>query len=124
MQNIEKNLNNFEIDNVELINADLTDEISKEKNIDLLFLDMPDPNPILSGDLKSVKNGSYVVCYVPSISQIQEITKTIAASEYNLYLEEITEVINREWKVWERISRPMHRKEIDHTAFLVFIRKI
>lgn len=120
---INKNVEMFELDNVKVINADLATEISKEKDIDLLFLDMPDPNMILENDLDTVKSGSYIVCYVPSISQIQEITKLVAKRE-DLYLEEITEVILRHWRIWENVSRPEHRKDIDHTAFLVFIRKI
>lgn len=120
---INKNIEYFGLDNVELFNKDLADEIENEKDIDLLFLDMPEPNIVLQKDLKAVKSGNYIVCYVPSISQIQEITKLIPEKS-DLYLEEITEVILRHWKVWERVSRPEHRKEIDHTAFLVFIRKI
>lgn len=122
-QIVEKNLKLLENDNVKLVVADLVEEVKNEKNIDVLFLDMPNPHEVLEADLSGVKSGGYIVCYVPSISQIQEITK-IAGEKENLYFEEISEVILRHWRVWERVSRPEHRKEIDHTAFLVFIRKI
>lgn len=120
---VEKNIEFTGVDNVELVNKDLADEIDNIRDYDLLFLDMPDPVPILEKKLSGLKLGHYIICYVPSISQIQEITKSI--SQINtLYLEEITEVIIRHWRVWERVSRPEHQKEIDHTAFLVFIRKV
>lgn len=120
---INKNIESFGFDNVKVTNADLATEIDNEKDIDMLFLDMPEPNMILEKELNSVKSGAFIVCYVPSISQIQEITKLVG-ERVDLYLEEITEVILRHWRVWEKVSRPEHRKEIDHTAFLVFIRKI
>lgn len=118
-----KNVETMGLDNVEFFNIDLAENIENEKDIDLLFLDMPEPNSVLSKKLDCVKRGAYIVCYVPSISQIQEITK-LTSERDDLYFEEISEVILRHWKVWERVSRPEHRKEIDHTVFLVFIRKI
>jgi tRNA (adenine57-N1/adenine58-N1)-methyltransferase len=120
---IEKNLEFTKSSNVELFCNNLADKIENEKDVDLLFLDMPNPCEVLEKDLSAVKLGRYIVCYVPSISQIQEITKLISERE-DLYLEEISEVILRHWRVWERVARPEHRKEIDHTAFLVFIRKV
>jgi tRNA (adenine57-N1/adenine58-N1)-methyltransferase len=109
--------------NVEFFHKDLAENIENEKDIDMLFLDMPNPIPVLEKDLSGIKMGKYIVCYLPSISQIQEVTTLISQRE-DLYLEEISEIILRHWRVWERISRPDHRKEIDHTAFLVFIRKV
>lgn len=120
---IEKNLKLQNVDNVELKCGDLVDFIEDEENIELLFLDMPNPNPILEKNIKGLSSGKFIVCYLPSISQIQELTELIKEKE-EYYLEEISEVSIREWKVWDKISRPMHRKEIDHTAFLVFIRKL
>jgi len=121
---IERNLKFMEIENAKITLGDLADYIEIEKEIDLLFLDMPEPLNILQKNLLGVKSGSYIVCYVPSISQIQLISEFVSKHENEFYLEEITEVILRHWKVTGKISRPEHRKEIDHTAFLVFIRKI
>ena len=73
--------------------------------IDVLFLDMPNPCEVLEKDLSGVKRGGYIVCYVPSISQIQEITKLVEKDD-GLYFEEISEVILRHWRVWDRVSRP------------------
>lgn len=103
--------------------GDLADFIEKEENVDLLFLDMPNPIPVLEKNLSGINSGKYIVCYLPSITQLQELSSLIEQKE-ELYLEEITEVIIRHWKVWGTVSRPEHRKEIDHTAFLAFIRKL
>ena len=120
---IEFNLNKQNITNVKLINKDLRECIGQEKNIDLLFLDMPEPSIILNEDLSGIKNGSYIVCYLPSIIQIIELYKTITNNP-NLYLEEVSEIILRKWKINNNVSRPEFNKETDHTAFLIFIRKI
>lgn len=120
---IQKNLEMFKVDNVVLQTGDLADHIEEEENIDLLFLDMPEPVNVLKKTVKGLESGKFVCCYLPSISQIQELTEFVKESE-SYYLEEISEVQIREWKVWERISRPLHRKENDFTAFLVFLRKL
>lgn len=121
---IKKNLDFTNTQNVELFCDNLVDKIEiEEQDINLLFLDMPNPCEVLSKDLSKVKLGNYIVCYVPSISQVQEISN-LAQNRDDLYLEEVSEIILRHWRVWERVSRPEFRKEIDHTAFLVFIRKV
>lgn len=120
---IEKNIEYLGLDNVNLINGNLKDYIVKEENVDLLFLDMPNPIEVLEENVRCVKLGCYIVCYLPSISQISELDKWIYENiSDSLYIEEISEVSVRNWKVKGFISRPEHKKEIDHTAFLVFIR--
>lgn len=120
---IEKNLDKHSSNNVSLTLGDLSEHIEKESSFDLLFLDLPDPNQILEKNLHGLKKGKYIVCYLPSITQISHLCELIETKD-TLYLEEICEVNLREWKVWKKIARPHHRKEIDHTAFLVFIRKL
>lgn len=109
-------------DNVNLTNGDLKENISQLKDYDLLFLDMPNCHEVLNEDISGLKSGHYIVCYIPSISQIQALSDLVFNRE-DLYLEEVTEVGLRHWKVEGKVSRPEHQKEIDHTAFLVFIRK-
>lgn len=122
---VEKNLEKMNIskEDVKLQLGDLAEYIEEEKDIDLLFLDMPNPISILEKNLSAIKSGSYIVCYLPSITQLQEVSSLIETKE-NLYQEEVAEVILRNWKIWGRVSRPEHRKETDHTAFLMFIRKL
>jgi tRNA (adenine57-N1/adenine58-N1)-methyltransferase len=120
---IQKNLDMFEVDNVKLSTGDLTEHIESEEDIDLLFLDMPEPVSVLEKNIKGLGSGKFICCYLPSISQIQELTMFVKDNP-SYYVEEISEVQIREWKVWDRISRPLHRKENDFTAFLVFLRKL
>ena len=118
---IEKNLKDRNIKNVKLIFGVIIHYIEKEKNIDMLFLDLPEPSKVLEKNLNGVKKGSFIVSYLPSISQIIELSEFISRKD-NLYIEEISEIILRNWKVNSKIARPENKKMIDHTAFLVFIR--
>ncbi len=120
---VNKNIEVNNCSNIKVVNLDLGEKIHREKNFDMLFLDMPNPQIILEKNLSGLKSGHYVVCYVPSVTQIIDIANSVECRE-DLYLEEISEVVLRNWKVSGRIARPNFRKEIDHTAFLVFIRKI
>ncbi len=122
---IEKNLKLQGVDNVDLKKGDLAEHIEEmeSESYDMVFLDMPNPHLILEKNLNCLKKGHFIVCYVPSITQIMEIVNTIKERE-DYYLEEVSEIIKREWKVWGQVARPQHRKENDHTAFLVFLRKI
>lgn len=98
-------------------------DISKgidENNLDLITLDLPNPEDILKHAVKSLKSGAYLVCYLPNITQVQSLIK--ASEKYNLILEKALETIEREWTVQDRICRPNHQI-LGHTAFLVFFRK-
>lgn len=122
---IEKNMKSQNVDNVSLYEGDLADSIDKFEgdSIDMVFLDMPEPSGVLGKKLECLKSGHYIVCYVPSVTQIIDIVSVIRDRQ-DYYLEEVSEIIKREWRVWGQVARPEHRKENDHTAFLVFIRKI
>lgn len=119
---IKKNLEYLNCENVELFNIDIKEKLKEIEKFDLLFLDLPNPHEIIKENINNLKKGNYIVCYLPSISQIQTLSDSILNRD-DLYLEEITEIIIRNWTVYKQISRPNHQKEIDHTAFLVFIRK-
>jgi tRNA (adenine57-N1/adenine58-N1)-methyltransferase catalytic subunit len=124
---IKKNIEKFnpEIKNCEIILGDLLEKIEEEKNnYDILFLDMPSSHLILEKNLNGVvKKGGFICLYLPSIFQIETLYKTIENND-NYFIEEISETILRKWKIKHKISHPENKKEIDHTAFLVFIRKV
>ena len=112
---------NFEflgLDNIELKNKDVYKNIS-EKNLDLVVLDLPEPHRALNNCYKSMKRGSFLVCYLPSLTQVQELLKY---TKNKFLLIKISELAEKEWLVEERRIRPLSVSPI--TAFLVFLRKI
>lgn len=91
-----------------------------EKNLDVIILDLAEPWMVLDHAKKSLKNGAFLVCYLPTISQVMELVKS---SEKKFYLEKVMELMEREWYVEGRKVRPKSQM-IAHTAFLVFLRNI
>lgn len=112
---------NFEflgLNNIELKNNDVYKKIT-EKNLDLIVLDLPEPHKAINNCYKSLKKGSFLVCYLPSLTQVYELLKNI---QNKFILIKISELNEREWLVEERRIRPLSNSPI--TAFLVFLRKI
>ena len=100
-------------------NQDISEGI-KEINLDLITLDLPEPGPILKHAHTSLKSGAYLVCYLPSITQVHELIKD--SKKHNFILEKVSETLEREWPVKDKVCRPNHQM-LGHTAFLVFFRK-
>ena len=114
-----KNIDYFDMKNIELKNKSIYDGID-EKNVDLLTLDLPEPWNVLEHAEKSLKNGAYVVAYLPTITQVSKLVEE--AKKYDFYFEKTIEVLEREWFVDGRKVRPKS-DIIGHTAFITFLRK-
>jgi tRNA (adenine57-N1/adenine58-N1)-methyltransferase len=67
-----------------------------------------------------LKSGAYLVCYLPNITQVQDLIQE--SKKHQFLLEKTIELIEREWTIQKRICRPKHQI-LGHTAFLVFFRK-
>ena len=119
----QKNLEKYGFSNVTIQQKDIIEEFEK-KNIsqetDIVILDLPEPINVLE-QLSTIKNGAFIVCYLPSIIQVDELMKYCAKGD-TFFVEEVSETQIREWKVSAKSVRPQHHKECDFTAFLVFIR--
>lgn len=112
--------NNFELigtKNVIIKNKDIYTSFS-EKDIDLLTLDLPEPWNV---DISRVKIGGFVVSYLPQMTQVVEFVNY--CTKKGFLVEHVFENQLREWKVEDKIARPKF-KQLDHTAFLVFARKV
>ena len=106
--------------NIKIKEKDIYEGID-EKNLDLITLDLSEPWKV-PNLTKVLKTGAWISAYLPQTTQVQEFVKFISGQP-DLLLEEVTEIIKRDWQVSDRICRPKS-KMIAHTAFLVFARKI
>ncbi|MDD5650127.1 MAG: rRNA adenine N-6-methyltransferase family protein [Candidatus Nanoarchaeia archaeon] len=112
---------NFEflnLKNVEIKNKDIYKGI-EEKDVDLITLDLAQPEKVLKSAAKALKLGGFLVGYLPTINQVMNLIKEIKEP---FILVKTSEVIERTWITDERI-RP-DSNIIGHTGFLVFIRKV
>lgn len=114
-----ENFKFLELKNIKLKNADVTKGI-KEKNLDLITLDLLTPTKVPNIP-QALNSGGYVVAYVPHLEQAEQFVTFI--KKQGLWHERTIEVIEREWveksgKLKEKMGA------ISHTAYLVFARKL
>lgn len=115
-----KNIKNFGLKNIEIKNKDIKEGID-EKDVDLIFLDLPKPYEIFEKALESLKLGGWLVVYAPYIDQA-EIAYRVA-KKLNFYNIEIIETLERGLEVRPQGVRPKTRM-IGHSGYLVFGRKL
>jgi len=114
----EKNFESLGV-KVELKLKDIYEGID-EKELDLIVLDLLEPWNVLKFVKKSLKSGKFLVCYLPTITQVMSLVESLDES---FYLDKVIEVLEREWIVDGRKVRPENQM-LGHTGFLVFVRKV
>jgi tRNA (adenine57-N1/adenine58-N1)-methyltransferase len=116
-----ENIKNLGIKNAVVKKGDVYDskQIS-EKGFDVFILDVPEAWKAISTLKKSLRIGGFVAVYLPNISQMQEYIKSLTD---DFIVEKVIEIIEREWAVDAKRSRPA-TKDFSHTAFLAFARRI
>lgn len=121
IENIKANFKFLGLNNITLKENDITNGIS-EKNVDLVTLDMPNPEKVIQHAEKALKVGGYLVAYTIQATQLQAFCNELAKNKSFLVLKSC-ELIERLWKVDGRVVRP-HTIEIGHSGFITFARKI
>lgn len=112
-----RNLDDLKL-KVKLKNKDIYKGID-EKNLDAVILDLAEPWKVLKHAEKALKCSGFLVAYLPNVTQIMQLVRSLNSP---FILDKVEEVIEREWYVDDRV-RPVNTI-LGHTAFLVFVRKI
>ncbi len=114
-----KNLDITGQHNIVLKNGVVTKKI-EEKNVDLVTLDMPNADKALKNARGALKEGGYVVGYLPNMEQVKTFVEKLEKLDFkDIYS---VEVIVREMLVRKEGTRPS-TKGIWHTAYLTFAKK-
>lgn len=116
----ERNINGFELENVQVKCRDVTEGID-EKNLDLVFLDLPKPWDVAEHGKSALKIGGYFATYTPFIEQVQilqRVLKKVGFSEVESF-----ECMFRGIEVTNKGTRPKTRMA-GHTGYLTFARKL
>ncbi|AXV37678.1 MAG: SAM-dependent methyltransferase [Methanobacterium sp. BRmetb2] len=116
----EKNVNGFGLENVEIKCKDMKEGI-EEKDVDLIFLDLPKPWELVEGVKESLKVGGYLAAYNPYIEQFQILNKVL--NKHDLKDIKTVECIFREMELKNKGTRPKTRMA-GHTGYLTFARKL
>ncbi len=104
---------------VEIKQKDIFEGID-EKDVDVITLDMPEPWHAVKHAKKALKDGGFLVGYVPTVEQVRQFV--LECRKSGLKHEQTVECVVREMLVGERGTRPQ-TKGIMHTGYLTFVRK-
>lgn len=94
----------------------------KERDIDRLILDLPQPWLVAGYAADCLKEGGIFLSFSPQISQCQ-LTAEALVDTRRFLIKETLEVLVRPWIISGRINRPVHLM-VGHTGFMTLARKI
>lgn len=93
----------------------------EERDIDALFLDLPNPYVYLAQAKTSLKGGGYLGMLVPTVNQVERCLQALQHHQFAFV--EVCEILLRYYKTdWDRL-RPVDRM-IAHTGYLLFGRSV
>lgn len=112
-----KNIETFKAKNVVIKNQSIFE--LKEKNLDLVLFDLPNPWEGVDAAYKALKMGGYFVCYLPTTNQVRQwLISTRIFSKHK-----VVTSTNLEWQTNPDAIRPVHNN-LTHTAFICVARKL
>jgi len=116
-----KNVTSLELDDRVTFKLGNVSEGFEERNVDALFLDLPNPYDFISQARQSLKPGGYFGCIVPTINQVSQLL--IALRRERFAFLDVCELMLRYYKPEPNRMRPADRM-VAHTGFLVFGRPV
>ena len=116
-----KNVTGLELDDRVTFKLGNVSEGFEERNVDALFLDLPNPYDFISQARQSLKPGGYFGCIVPTINQVSQLL--IALRRERFAFLDVCELMLRYYKPEPNRMRPADRM-VAHTGFLVFGRPV
>lgn len=122
MQNLARN-NLRQVDllgRVDLKSGDVADGF-EERDVDALFLDLPNPYDVIPQVKASLKLGGFFGTILPTANQVSKTLAALRANDFAFM--EVCEIMLRFYKPdWDRL-RPTDRM-VAHTGYLVFSRSV
>jgi len=114
-----ENAKKLNLKNITFRNKDVFEEV-KEKNLDLITLDLKDAWKALDNCKKALRSNGEIVAYFPHITQVSEFVNKL---KKNFKVVKVVEDIQRDWVIEGRRARPEHTG-ILHTGFLVIVKRV
>jgi len=107
-------------DRVDFKLRDITDGFD-ERNVDSIFLDLPNPQDFIPQAKEALKPGGYIGSILPTTNQVS--TLLIALRRSNFAFIEVCEILLRYYKAVADRLRPTDRM-VAHTGYLIFARSV
>jgi tRNA (adenine57-N1/adenine58-N1)-methyltransferase len=92
-----------------------------ERNVDAVFLDLPNPQDYVLQAKEALKSGGYLGSILPTTNQVS--TLLIALRRANFAFIEVCEILLRYYKAVADRLRPTDRM-VAHTGYLIFARSV
>lgn len=115
-----KNAEMFGMKNITVKKENIYNGIA-EKDLDLVTLDLPEPWQALEHAQKALKEGGFLVVYLPNLLQVKQFIDSTHNSGITIL--ETLELLERKWKIEDRIMRPEFEM-LGHTGFLILCRRL
>lgn len=115
-----RNIEGFGLKNVEVKCQDLSLEMD-EKDLDLVFLDLPKPWMVAENVFSAIKTGGFLATYTPFVDQIMTLHHVLKKVGFSNI--ETMECLLRGMEVKSKGTRPKTRMT-GHTGYLTFARKL
>lgn len=107
--------------NVEFKCADVARKGFVEREVDAVFVDVPEPWAIVPHAFEALKGGHHVVSWSPNVEQVRRMVEELEAHDFKRI--QTKEIIERELLVRQQGCRPRERG-ITHTAYLTRAQKV
>jgi len=109
---------------IKILNKDITKGI-KERDVDLVTLDMQNPEKAIPHAHKALKAGGWLAVYSLHTEQLSDVAKAVKKLAFSE--PRTVEILEREWQIEiygkNSFSRPKTHM-LAHTGFLTFARKV
>ena len=92
-----------------------------ERGVDLVTLDLPQPERVLPHAEEALKPGGYLAVFAPCIEHVQRLHRTLPNHRFTDH--KTIECLVREFDVKPDATRPRSRM-IAHTGYLIFARRV
>ena len=93
----------------------------EERNVDALFLDVPNPEDYIQQARSALKTGGYFGCILPTANQVSRLILALKKNDFAFI--EVCEILLRYYKTIPQRLRPTDRM-VAHTGYLIFARPI
>ena len=107
--------------NVEFCCADPAQVGFHQREVDAVFIDVPEPWQIVPRAAEALKGGHHLVSWSPNVEQVRRTVDALEANNFTCI--RTKEIIERELLVRQQGSRPRERG-ITHTAYLTRAQKV